>query len=82
MASEVKKMVYTWTEIVTEGQHRIQWRAFIDDPCFQRVDDQCFNVGRIHLDIIIYSRKQIYSMNCCCVFKDKVNNECDRDEVQ
>ena len=34
----MKKMGYTWQEIVTMAQRRIQWRAFIDGPCSQRVD--------------------------------------------
>ena len=32
MESEVKKMGYTWKEIVTMAQRRIQWRFFIDAP--------------------------------------------------
>ena len=38
MESEVRKMGYTWQEIITLAQRRIWWRAFIDGPCSQRVD--------------------------------------------
>ena len=38
MESEVRKMGYTWQEIVTLAQRRIRWRALIGGPCSQRVD--------------------------------------------
>ena len=38
MEAEVRKMEYTWQEIVILAQRRIRWRALIDGPCSQRVD--------------------------------------------
>ena len=35
MELKVRKMGYTWQDIVTMVQRRIQWRAFIDGPCSQ-----------------------------------------------
>ena len=37
MESEVNKMGYTWLEIVTMAQRRIQWKAFTEGPFSQRV---------------------------------------------
>ena len=47
MESEVKKMGYTWQEIVSMAQRRIQWRAFIDGSCSQGIDEHKVRYARI-----------------------------------
>ena len=61
MESEVRKMGYTWQEIVTLAQRRIRWRALIDGPCSQRVDDTLLFITSFFYVIIKRSNIHVLS---------------------